>query len=266
MSAEQLIALEAAQAELGRLYTVARGFAALHTRAEAELLPQLVGLGSRLRGLLRTARLTDAEIDAAAREILAVRSTWRADLEQVRTSAIYQQALAALAADRQNDLAEIIPQVFAGLRRVHPAPALYFPVSPSTGRRRSGTSPFLSAAECAERILGVLANGYEPERTGTDWWDCELPSISCADSAAALETPIALCLAASDVRVAVFTAVDEPSYQIFTPRLHASMSIVLAAEATDEWWEAYQDSYREFCAALQHELAVRGHTAWIGSV
>ena len=51
MSAEQLIALEAAQAELGTLYAVARSFTALHARAEAELLPHLVGLGRRLRGL-----------------------------------------------------------------------------------------------------------------------------------------------------------------------------------------------------------------------
>ena len=56
MSAEQLIGLEAAQAELGTLYAVARSFTALHARAETELLPYLVGLGRRLRGLLRQAR------------------------------------------------------------------------------------------------------------------------------------------------------------------------------------------------------------------
>jgi hypothetical protein len=261
MSVEQLIALEAAQAELGTLYAVARSFRALQARAEADLLPRVAGLGSRLRGQLRKAQLTDDEVDAAAREVLSIRTTWQAALEQVRASADYQQALAALAADRQADLAELIPKVFADLRLVRPAPSLYFAVSPSSHRRRSGASPFLSAPECADRILGILEEGYQPEGGGTEWWDCELPSISCTDIAAAVDTPIALRLAAADVRVAVFAAGDEPTYRIFTSQLRAPMAIVLAAEATDEWWEAYEDSYRDFRDALQHELKTRGHAA-----
>ena len=259
MSAEQLIGLEAAQAELGTLYTVARSFTPLHARAEGELLPHLAELGSRLRGLLRQARMTDDQVDLAAREIVSIRTTWQAELERVRASTTYQRTLAAFAADRQEELATLIPQIFAGMRLVCPAPSLYLPVSPSGGRRRPGTSPFLSTAECAGRILRSVAEGYAAEGGGTEWWEHELPSISCADSVAALDTPIALWLAASDVRVAVFTASDDPGLRIFTPRLRAPFSIVLALEATDEWWEAYQDSYHEFRDALRHELAARGH-------
>ena len=265
MSAEQLIGLEAAQAELGTLYAVARSFTALHARAETELLPYLVGLGRRLRGLLRQARLTGAEIDLAAREIVAVRTTWQTELEQVRISAVYQRALAAFAADRQETLADLIPQIFAGMRLVHSAPSLYFPVSPSSGRRRPGASPFLSSAECADRLLRIVDDGYEADSGGTEWWERELPSISCADSVAGLETPVALCLAASDVGVAVFASSDDASLRIFTPRLRAPLSIVLADEATDEWWEAYQDSYREFRDALQRDLAARGHAVSVVS-
>ena len=265
MSAEQLIGLEAAQAELGTLYTVARSFTALHVRAEAELLPHLTGLGRRLRGLVRQARLTDDEVDLAAREIVSMRTTWQAELERVRASAVYQRTLAAFAADRQEVLAELIPQIFAGMHVVRPAPSLYFPVSPSSGRRRPGASPFLSTAECADRILRIVDEGCEPDSGGTEWWDRELPSISCADSVAALETPIALCLAASDVPVVVFTTSDDASLLIFTPRLRAPLSIVLAAEATDEWWEAYQDSYREFRDALRRNLAARGQTVSVVS-
>jgi hypothetical protein len=265
-SAEQLIALEAAQAELGTLYAVARSFTALHARAEAELLPRLTALGRRLRGLLRTAELRDDEVAAAAREILAVRTTWQAELQKVRTAPIYEQALAAFAADQQNELADLIPQVFAGLQRVRQLPpTLYFPVSPSSGRRRPGSSPFLSPPDCADRILRLLIGGLEPESDGAEWWQRELPSITCADSPAALDTPIALGLAASGIRLALFTTADEPSYQIFTPRLRAPMSIVLATEATDEWWEAYQDSYRQFRDALTHELAAHGYAATFSS-
>jgi hypothetical protein len=259
MSAEQLIALEAAQAELGTLYATACSFTTLHARAEGELLPQLTNLGSRLRSLVRNARLTEGEIEAAAREILSVRTAWQAELEQVRASAAYQQALGAFTTDRQAALADSIPQVFAGVHQVLPAPSLYFPVSPSSGRRRPGSSPFLSPVECADRILRVRADGYQPEEVGTEWWERELQSIGCADDLAGLETPIALFLPAADVHAAVFAVDNDPSLRIFTQRLRGPFSVVLAAEVTDEWWEAYQDSYRSFRDAVQRELAARGY-------
>ena len=264
MSAEQLIALEAALAELSGLYSVARGFTALQSRAETELLPRLSAFGSRLRGLVRSGKLTADEIDAASQQILSTRAEWQNALETVHSSALYQRALAAFDADRQEKLGEVIPQVCAGQRQLRPAPTLYFPVSPSSGGRRPGNSPFLSAPACADRIVQVLHDGIVPEVAGAEWWERELPSIGCADDVAALDTPIALRLAASDVPVAVFAAGDEPSLRIFTPRLRASFAIVLATEATDEWWEAYQDSYGVFRDALQQELAARGHQATIG--
>ena len=258
MSAEQLIALEAALAELSVLYAAARNFTALRQRAEAELLPRLLALGSELRGLLRAAQLSSAEIDRAAREIVALGGDWRAALDGVRRSAVYAAARAAFAADHQPEIVALVPQLFAGWTAVCPAPTLYFPVSPSTGRRKAGSSPFLSVPECADRVMRMLRAGIEPEDEGTEWWESELPSILCADAAGALDTPIALRLAANDVHVTVFASMDEPTLRIFTPRLHAPMSVVLATEATDEWWYAYEDSYRAFRKALEQELRARG--------
>ncbi len=263
VSAEQLIAIEAALGELSTLYAVARGFTALQARAESELFPSISALGRRLRGLLRTAQLTPEQIDAAAREMVALGSQWRVELEQVRAAAVYQQARAALAADRQAEIADLIPQIVAGVRRLHPAPPLYFPVSPSAGRRRPGASPFLSATECADRILRLLEEGITPEGGGTEWWECDLPFLSAADTPTALDTPVTLRLASPDSTLAVFAEADEPLVRIFTPRLRAPMSIVLAREATDEWWEAYEDSYHSFRDALREELAARGHLAAI---
>jgi hypothetical protein len=259
VSAEQLIALEAALAELSTLCTVAQGFTALESRAEHEWLPRVRALGSKLRGLLRADRLTEEEIGTTATEIMALGSQWRWELEQIRASALYQRALAAFAADRQEELALVIPQVLAGLHVVQPVPALYFPVSVSRGRRRQGVSPFLSAAECVERITRVLAEGITPEPAGTDWWERELPGITCADTPAALDTPIALRLDAPGAQVSVFAATDEPSLRIFTPRLHAPLTITLATEAGDEWWEAYEESYGTFRDALRKLLTERGH-------
>lgn len=263
MSAEQLIALEAAQRELGTLYSVARGFTALQARAETELLPRLNALGSKLRKLLRTSQLTEEQIAQAAQDIRSLRDSWRSQLEQVRASTTYQRALAGLAQDRQDELAQLIPLVFSGVRLIQPAPSLYFPISPSAGRRRPGASPFLNPADCADRILQTLAHGIVPEASGSDWWDCELLSITCAETAGALEPPIALRLAAADVHVAVFAAINQPCLGVFTPRLQAPMSITLAADATDEWWEACEESYRSFRDALQRELVARGQRAEI---
>jgi hypothetical protein len=263
VSAEQLIALEAAVAELGALYAVAKGFTALHAGAETELLPRVIDLGSRLRRLVRGGHLTAEAIDSAAHEIVALGSEWRVALEQLRTSSVYQRALAALAADHQDELAQLIPQIFADLRLVRPAPTLYFPVSPSSGRRRPGSSPFLSAAACAEYIVQMLTEGIVPDSGGSEWWDTDLPFISGADAPSALDTPIALRLT-GPVQAAVFGVIDAPSFRIFTPRLCTDTSIVLAPEATDEWWEAYEDSYRSFRDTLHQELTTRGQTVTVG--
>lgn len=261
MSAEQIIAIEGALGDLSDLYAIARGFTALQARAEAGLLPEIDALGVRLRRLVRTGQLSDAAIERTATEILALAAQWRAELEMLRGSAVYQQAVRALAGARQAELAEVIPRVFAGLRVVQPAPSLYFPVSPSSGRRRPGSSPFLSPADCADKIVQLCADGIGPDAEAADWWERELPSIACTDAPAGLETPVALCLAAADVRVTVFAETEAATLRVFTARLRAPLSIVLAREATDEWWEAYQDSYRVFRDALQQELAARGQVA-----
>jgi hypothetical protein len=261
VSAEQIIAIEGALGDLSDLYAIARGFTALRVRAEADLLPQIDALGARLRRLVRTGQLGDAAIERTATEILALATLWRGELEGVRGSPVYQQAVRALAGARQAELAEVIPQVFAGLRVVRPAPSLYFPVSPTSGRRRPGSSPFLSPADCADKILQLIADGVGPDPEAADWWERELPSLACADAPAGLETPIALRLAAADVRVTVFVETEAAALRVFAARLQAPLSIVLAREATDEWWEAYQDSYRVFRDTLQQELAARGQLA-----
>jgi hypothetical protein len=258
MSAEQLIALEAVLSDLSALYVVARRFAALRARAETELLPGISALGSKLRHLLRVAQLTDEAIAAVSREVLATAAHWHQQLDGVRASPAYQEALAALAQDDQARLATLVPAVFAGLSVLHPAPAVYFPVSPARARRRAGASPFLSPRECADMLERLLAHGLVPEAGGAEWWERELPAVTGAATPAALETPIAVRLAADDARLAVFGSRDEPALYVFTRGVRAPLSLVLASTATDEWWEAYEESYTTFRDALHRELGARG--------
>lgn len=260
VAAEQLIALEAAVAELGNLYATATRFTALRQPAETALLPQLTSLGRRLRTLLRAAQLGADEIEQAAAEIHSLRSEWQARLERLRASPLYQQARGALADDRQDDLAHLLPQVLAGLSLVPSPPDLYFPVSPVREGRRRGSSPFLSVGECADRLAAILSDGIACTTDGSEWWESDWPSITCAETPAALESPIAVYLPAAHVRgVSVFSVVDEASLRIFAPRLRGPFSITLASEATDQWWEAYDESYQVFRDALQREVTARGH-------
>ena len=258
VSAEQLIALEAALTELSNLYGAASGFAVLRARAEHELLPELLSLGSTLRHRVRAAELSNREVDRAAQEILALRSRWQAHLQEVRASAVYQEGQRALASDRQADLERLLPQILAGVHAVQPVPTLFFPVSAASGRRRVGSSPFLSATECARRIERTLAAGLQPEESGEEWSERDWPCILCAEDPGALDTPIALQVEGTDVDAVVFAVAHDPMLRIYTPRLHAPMSVVLAADVGDEWWQAYEDSYQAFRTALQSALAVLG--------
>ncbi|MBI3782542.1 MAG: hypothetical protein HY270_03975 [Deltaproteobacteria bacterium] len=255
MPADQLIALEAAIAEIGGLYSVACSFAVLRQRAEAELLPQISALSSRLRSLLRQNNLSEAEVDKAAHEIVAVGSIWRQALDEVRRSEVYQRGLAAYAAGRQDELREIIPAIYAGLRADSPG-RVCLPFAPANPGRRSGQGPFLNAADCAEAILSKLETGAQAS-SGGEWWERELAAVEASDSPEGVETPIWLEIAGSDLKVAVFRVEVLGSLRIFTPRLQTAMRVGLRREADDEWWQAYDESYDKFRHGLVRELRLR---------
>jgi len=244
-------------AELSTICATAKTFILLRAEVESEWLPRLLELGSHLRRLLRTGQLSAAEVEQAAAQVVDLRRQWFAALGQVRASPVYRSTLAAWAANDQGALAGLIPQTFSYLQVVQPTPALFLPVSPSSGRRRPGSSPFLGARECAQQITQLLSAGVEPESGGSEWWESELAYIEAADDCTALDSPISLRLA-SETDVAAFRVLEEATFRIFTPRLHARMSVVLAAEAGDEWWQAYENSYQTFRQQLRSEIEQSG--------
>lgn len=251
-------------AELGTLYTTARGLTALAPDAERELLPRITAFGGRLRRCVRGGTLDAAAIDAASLEVLAVRSEWQTRVEAVRSSAAYRAACVALAADRQDEVAALIPRVFAGLRPAVLVPPLFVPMSVSTGRRRPGTSPFLSAPEAAERIARLVHDGLEACGESGAAWEQDLPSVSCTDDPAVLDTPVALRVEPAVLRATAFAVVGSPTYRVFTARRVAAGSVWLATDPADTWWEAYEVSYAAFRDALRDELAQRDVAVHIG--
>jgi hypothetical protein len=102
VSAEQVIALQAALTDLSDLYSIARSFAALQARAEGDLLPRIHTLGARLRRLVRAGQLSDAAINQTATEVLGLAAHWRSELDGLRCSLEYQRAVRAVRARRRD--------------------------------------------------------------------------------------------------------------------------------------------------------------------
>jgi len=254
MAAEQLIALEAALGELGTLYVAARRFVALRSAAERELLPCTTRLGAALRARLRRGQFDDAAVDAAAREIAAVRADWRARLEAVRQSTVYREAVAAWEAEEADSLRRLLPQVFADVSLRAADGDLFVAVSAAAGRRRPGARPFLAATACAERIAGYRDQGVPSERAGESWWDRELAAVELVDDPDALDSPIALRFDATVLPLPTFRIAESPAFHVFGRLLRAPFTVALQRETDDEWWSAYEESYAAYRDELLGEL------------
>jgi hypothetical protein len=258
VDAERNVALEAAFAELGGLYTAARNFAALGDAAEDELLPRLTALSARLRALHRGSGITQEDIDAASSEIIDLRRKWQTALREVRQSEVYVRACRAFQADDQAALADLIPHLFAGVTRAKPPASAYFGVSTEVRRRGPGTSPFLSAAACAEKIESILRDGLVPRAESNDWWATDLPSLQFVAAFADLDMPFAVSLPGERLGAAVFDSDVEFGYRLFTPRLRGPFAVEIAAAVDDEWWQAFEQPYEDFREQLRTELSGRG--------
>lgn len=258
MEAEHLVALEAALAELGGLYTAARNFVALETRADDELLPQLTALSARLRALHRGGAIGPPQIDEVSREILSLRGSWQAAFDEIRQSALFTDTCRAFERDDQDALATLIPSLFAGFERTAPPPRARFGISAAVRRRKAGTSPFLGASDCAEKLAATVRDGIVPRADGEAWWDTALPSIPCVAAPGDLETPFAVALPGDEITAAVFAGDTEIGYRIFTPRLRGDFVVEIAAAVDDEWWQAFELPFEEFRAELREQLEARG--------
>jgi hypothetical protein len=256
MSAEQLIALETALNELGRLYVAARSFVPLHVAAEAELLPLTQALGARLRAALREHRFGESVIAEVAQQIATLRGEWQNRLDGVRGGPAYQRALAAWHADHTEELLELLPALIAGLAVASVTVPLYAPVSAAAGRR-GGAHPFLSATAYAEKIAGCRTEGIPPETAGNAWWEAELGYVTLVEAPDSLETPAILRLEPPLAGAAVFAAAEEAAFRAYGRRLRLPFSVCVRETMTDEWWAASEPSYEEFRDALAGELTQR---------
>lgn len=257
VGAEHLIAFEAALAELSGLYLVAKDFRPLRARAETELLAATSELGARLRRCVRQGNLDERAVDAAARDIAALRQEWRQALEALRASDLYQSCLSAYGTQDHARLIALIPLLFAECDHAPAPPPLYYPLSPSSGRRRPGSSPFLTPAACATRIAQLRDDGIAAESSGTEWWETELVPLTLARDPAAFDTPLALRFVPGQMHASVFRMGGGEVFRVYAARLRVPFHVVLQDEVDDEWWQAFAGTYATWRTALADELRTR---------
>lgn len=254
MAVEELIGLEAATSELGSLYAVARQFSALRAPAEDRLLPRIRAVSAGLRKHLRDRSLEGAAVDAAAREIAALRAEWREKLDAVREGGTYRQALDASASGDSETLAALLPQIFAGLQRTVAPASLFLPVPIASHDRKPGTRPFVAESACAEKIASYRRLGVPVPTNGEDWWDTDFPYAVLFDDPEVLEAPVQVRFDGKDVDLPVFSVENELALRCYTASLRLPFSVSLQEQASDEWWEAFADTYGTYRDTLKREL------------
>ncbi len=258
MSAETIIALQAAMVDLSSLYDVARNFTELQAEAEGPLISRMTALGGLLRRAVRQDSLEE-HLEKGSREIFALATEWRERIEKMRDTAAYREARDAYESGDPTRLAVALPALFSRICVLESAPDLYFPFSASSGQRARGRSPFLAPSLCADSLVSLLRNGIPADPLGTDdWWDQDFLYIACAASPDALESPIWLRARAEAVPSPVFTVVATDELRLYSPHFQAEFQIGFTEDVTDEWWLAYDGSFPEFRTALERELWVRG--------
>jgi hypothetical protein len=192
---------------------------------------------------VRRDALDDRAVDATAHDIAALRQQWRATLEELRTSPLYRSCLIAYGAQDSAQLTVLVPQLFAECSRVAMPPPLYYPMTPASGRRRPGHSPFLTAEACASRIAQYRDDGIMAEASGTQWWETEIQPVTLGDDPGTFDTPLALRFDPTALSVPVFQVGDGERFRIYTSCLRATFTVVLQHEVDDEWWQAFAGSY-----------------------
>lgn len=251
---ERLIAFEAAIQELANIQAVAARYRDLERQAGA-LLGELQDLGRTLRQANRRGIFGDDVVEEAVSRIRRLRQEWHGHLAALRASDLYRGALEAYAADDQRRLGELLPALFAGLRREDAPLPFYRPIALTTHRRAAG-SPFRTADAVAEDLDRLRHEGLEPRAVGRDWWDLDLPALSLAGELGDVDSTAALAIESVPPATAIFR--EGESVVIFTPRLRAGVSVVLADSSDDAWYEAAEGSYEEYRDALARELRRRG--------
>lgn len=259
---ERLIAFEAAIEELGKMQAVAVRYRDLRPDAEA-LLGELMDLGRSLRQAARRGPFTEDSVEHSAHHVRRLRDEWTRRLADLRSSALYQGALAAYAAGDQTCLAEVLPRLFADLEPQQISPPLFQPL-PLTGRSRGGR-PIRPVEEVAEAVESLRREGLRPPTHGRNWWDTDLPALTLASDLSTVDAPAVLSLDRLPPSVSFLREAD--SILVFTQRLEAEVSVVLAETSDDTWYEASEGSFAEYRDALaqalrKRDVAVELRPAW----
>lgn len=261
MTVHDLLALEQAMHDVAVLYTSACSFAALKEEAEKRLRPELTALSSQLRAATRAARTSQGslgatQLEAFAKQILALHQGWTARIEAERQGPNYRSALVALNQRHWETLEHLLPRVFSDLAPAPQDTVVFLPLDASRPRARN-TRPFRSPGECAAWIEELLRQGIVPDE-GDTWWTQDFPYLQAAAEAECLAVPLWLQAPRPSVDAAVLLDRSAPGVvRIYGRLVRARWAVGIAETTEDEWWLSQNDSLASYRQALLRELEHR---------
>jgi hypothetical protein len=253
-------AVEDRIAEVGTLAAEADRYRWARAGDGPALLNESLALGATARRLLRDA--AGAAGDPLARLLTALRDLagrYRTLLDAVHGDPEYRAAVAAWAAGDAPTLARTIPAVFADVEPAPTCAALYHPVTVAGRRGRLAAAPTLAAeleTMCTKGL--VAAEGGAIPAT-----DASLRAVPLHADWAALDTPVALRVDPRTIPLPVFRIAASRDHLVYTERLRARATVVLARHADPQRWPELGVDYVDFFTAMTAALAARNCTVEI---
>jgi hypothetical protein len=234
----------------------ARRYRALATSVAEPAFERALAIGASIRRSLRDPERQRADAGDAARELETLLDRCTRAVVDVQASAVYHDAVAAVAAGATGHVATLAPLLFSDVEPFPDARVLYWPV-PIAGPRSAGH--FLPPEECAARIAEHAADGLvatlPPPELGADE---HIPAIVLSAEHDVAESPIALAIEASALGAPLCRLGGGTTAFFYAPRVRVSFRVRTAAIVSDEWWAVRPDAYRAYVEALRDALAPTG--------
>jgi len=228
------------------------------TALAEEVLADAMRIGDGVRRALRrglAGRPDENDCTALARLAHRLEDATDAALQEDAARAL----LAAAAAGRPVEAAELALTVFAGLVRPEAPPEHVYLARTVRRRARSGETlvhPETLAQEMADSGRdGVSPASGPPEAEA----DTVLPEpIALSPSFAGCGSEVALRRATADLRDALLEDSASGDLLLFTDRVAGPFTAAVAAQADDEWWAASAVGWTAYRAGLVEALARLG--------
>jgi hypothetical protein len=236
----------------------ARRYRAVAATVAEPAFERTLAIGTAIRQALRDPERQRVVALDAVGELETLCEACRRAIADVERSAVYRDAVAAVAAGDVERVARLAPTVFTEVEPYPEAIRLYWPVSIAGARR---VSHFLPPGDCAARI-GLYANdglpaASPPPEAGADE---RIPAVVMGAEPDTSESPLALVVEATLLPAPLCRLAGSTTALYYAARVRVPFRVRAAAAVSDEWWTVRPDAYRAYVDELAAALAAHGLT------